>query len=198
MTTSLAVDAGSFRRVMGWFATGVTVVASQHGGEVHGMTANAVASVSLDPLLVLVCIGRGTRMAGFIERSAGFSINILSQDQEALSRYFAGSWELRTPPEFRFLAADGGPRLVGALASVGCAVERVVEAGDHVVVLGRVIALHESEQSGEPLLFFGGRYRRASDLEAVPAPDLWGDDAVQIHYGEWADEGAPPPGEDDR
>ncbi len=198
MTTTLAIDAGSFRRVMGYFATGVAVVAAQHGGEVHAMTANAVASVSLDPLLVLVCVRRGARMEGFIERSAGFSINILSQDQEALSRHFAGAWQPKTPPEFRFLTWDGGPRLVGALASIGCAVERMVQAGDHVIVLGRVVALHDAEPGARPLVFFGGRYRRVSELEAAPAPDLWSDDAVQIHHGEWADAAPPPPREDDR
>ncbi len=186
MTTAMrAADPNSFRRVMGLFATGVTVIAAQHGGDIHGMTANAVTSVSLDPLLVLVCVGTTTRMHRFIQQAGGFSVNILTQDQEALSRYFAGAWAPPTPPEFQFVAWEGGPRLVGALASVACMTERAVEAGDHLLVLGRAVALHEGDPTAPPLLFFGGRYRQLSALEAAPAPDLWMDDAVQIYYNEW-------------
>lgn len=180
------VDALRFRRIMGRFATGVTVVGAEQGGEVHGMTANAVTSVSLDPLLVLVCIARQARMMRFVERSGGFSVNILSHDQEALSRYFAGSWGSASPPEFRFVPWEGGPRLVGALGALGCRVERLVEAGDHWIALGRVEALHEGDPGAEPLLFYGGQYRRLSALEAAPAPDLWADDAVQIYYDGWS------------
>ncbi len=150
------------------------------------MTANAVTSVSLDPLLVLVCIGRQARMTRFVEQAGGFSINILTQDQEVLSRFFAGSWTPASPPEFRFLPWEGGPRLVGARGALGCRTERMIEAGDHWIVLGRVTALHEGDPGGQPLLFYGETYRRLSALEAVPAPDLWTDDAVQIYYDEWS------------
>ena len=183
---SAAIDPLRFRRMMGLFATGVTVVAAQHGGEMHGMTANAVTSVSLEPLLVLVCIAREARMMRFVEQAGGFSINILTHDQEVLSRYFAGSWTPASPPEFRFLPWEGGPRLVGALGTLGCRTERRIEAGDHWIVLGRVTALHEGDPGGQPLLFYGETYRRLSALEAVPAPDLWTDDAVQIYYDEWS------------
>lgn len=192
MTTALDVDPGSFRRVMGLFPTGVTVLAAQHRDDIHGMTANAVASVSLEPLLLLACVAKGARMNGFIERSGGFSLNILSADQEALSRYFAGSWEGTSPPEFRFMPWEGGPRLVGSVASIGCRLDRSIEAGDHWIVLGQVIALHEGDRSVRPLLFFAGRYRRLSDLdEGVPA-EPWSDEAVQIHYAEWGDRDHPP------
>jgi len=180
------VDSGRFRRVMGLFATGVTVVAAEHGGEMHGMTANAVTSVSLDPLLILVCVGRQARMSRFLEQSDGFAVNILAQDQEALSRYFAGAWPQAAPPEFCFVPWEGGPRLVGALAALGCRRERMIDAGDHWIVLGRVTALHEGDARSQPLLFYGGRYRRLSDLEAIPAPDLWTDAAAQIYYDEWS------------
>ncbi|HXF83046.1 MAG TPA: flavin reductase family protein [bacterium] len=181
-----APDARAFRRIMGRFATGVTVLGAAHDGEVHGMTANAVTSVSLQPLLILVCIARTARMMSFIERAGGFSVNILSRDQEALSRYFAGAWGAASPPEFRFVPWEGGPRLVGALAALGCRVERLVEAGDHWIVLGRVQALHEGDPAAEPLLFYGGAYRRLSPVEAAPAPEAWGDDAVQIYYDGWS------------
>ncbi len=191
MTNALVVDADSFRRVMGVFATGVTVVAAQQGEEIHGMTANAIASVSLDPLLVLACVAQGARMNRFIERSGGFSINILSEDQEALSRYFAGSWAVTSPPEFRFTPWEGGPRLVGSIASIGCRLERSIKAGDHWIALGQVIALRAGDRLARPLLFFGARYRRVSDLDDGRPAEHWSDEAVQIHYGEWGDRDHP-------
>jgi len=188
---------GQFRRVMGLFGTGVTVLAAQHGEEMHAMTANAVTSVSLDPLLVLVCIAKPARMMRIIERASGFSINILTEDQEVLSRYFAGAWKPASPPEYRFVPWDGGPRLVGALAFIGCVTERAVEAGDHWIVVGRVVALQEGDPAARPLLFYGGAYRRLSEREVTAAPDLWTDRAVQIYYDEWT-HGAPPPPPEDR
>lgn len=190
-----AVDPLAFRRVMGMFATGVTVVAAQRGDEIHGMTANAFASVSLDPLLVLVCIATRTRMDGFIRQSGGFSVNFLSADQEPLSRYFANVWKPSAPPEFRFESWEGGPRLVGSLASVGCTVDHSVDAGDHRVVLGRVVALHEGDPAGIPLLFFSGKYRRLSELEGAAAPEPWGHQDVQIFYDSWPAPESPAPGE---
>ncbi|MDQ7843869.1 MAG: flavin reductase family protein [Armatimonadota bacterium] len=184
-TPGAEVDPDRFRKVMGRFATGVTVVAAEHDGEMHGMTANAVTSVSLDPLLLLVCVGRRARMSRWLERAGGFTVNILTEDQEALSRYFAGTWPHAAPPEFRFVPWEGGPRLVAALAALGCRRERLIEAGDHRIVLGRVIALYEGDAAAQPLLFYGGRYRRLSPAEAAPAPELWTGTDVRIYYDEW-------------
>ncbi len=191
-----ALDAQSFRKVMGRFATGVTVVAAQHEDEIHGMTANAVTSVSLDPLLVLVCVDKRARMNRFIRSAGGFSINMLSEDQEALSRFFGGSWTLQTPPEFRFVPWHGGPRLVGSQAAIGCALDRSIDAGDHWLALGRVIALHEGDPSGRPLMFYGGRYRRLSEVEGPVAPEEWGHESVQIYYDEWSAGIQPQPDEE--
>lgn len=192
MSAAAPVDPQVFRRVMGTFATGVTVVAAQHGDEIHGMTANAFTSVSLDPLLVLVCIATRARMDQFITRAGGFSVNFLSADQEPLSRYFANAWRPASPPEFRFEPWAGGPRLVGSLASVGCAVDHAVDAGDHRVVLGRVIALFEGDATNTPLLFFSGTYRRLSALEGAPAPEPWSHEDVQIFYDSWPVLESPP------
>ncbi|MDQ7849593.1 MAG: flavin reductase family protein [Armatimonadota bacterium] len=177
------LSATAFRRVMGLFATGVTVLAVEIPDGVHGMTANAVASVSLDPILVLVCVDRRARTRQYLQTGRPFSINILRQEQEPLSRYFAGAWRYAGAPEFRFQRWAHGPLLVGALASVGCRVERLVEAGDHTIVLGAVTGLHQGEP-GDPLLFFGGRYRRLMQAEAyVGAPaDPWTHESARIHY----------------
>lgn len=175
----------AFRRVMGLFATGVTVLGVEVPDGVHGMTANAVASVSLDPLLVLVCVDRRARTHQLLTPGRPFSINILRQEQEPLSRYFAGAWPYAGPPEFRFQRWGHGPLLVGALASVGCRVESLADGGDHTIVLGRVTGLHPGE-AGEPLLFFGGRYRRLMEAEAyagAPA-DPWTHESARIHYDE--------------
>lgn len=184
--TSSHRDRQKLRRVMGRFATGVTVIAAEHDGEIHAMTANAVTSVSLDPLIVLVCIDKQARMNRFIQRAGGFSISVLSEDQEALSRFFAGTWRHASPPEYRFVPWVRGPRLVGTLAAIGCRVDRTVEAGDHWIVLGAVEGLEESDPAGRPLIFFGGRYRRLTETEGPAAPEEWNAAAVRVHYDEWS------------
>src|SRR3989442_1918339 len=150
------MDPKAFRRVLGLFATGVTVVAAQHDDEIHGMTANAINSVSLDPLLVLVCVGKHARMNQFIQGAGGFSINVLAEAQEPLSRYFSGAWPHQAPPEFRFVPWPGGPRLVGALAAVGCVVDRRGGGGGPSLLLGRGGAPHAEGPHPPPPLFFCG------------------------------------------
>jgi flavin reductase (DIM6/NTAB) family NADH-FMN oxidoreductase RutF len=169
---------------MGLFATGVTVVTAAVDDRVHAMTANAVMSVSLDPLLVCVSVGRGARMNRFLEEAGRFALNILAEHQEDLSRYFAGMWQGPQPPEYRFVPWAGGPRLEGALASVGCVVDQVVEAGDHRLFLGRVVALHRSEGPWRPLVFFAGGYHRLqSPAEAARDPlEIWRPEEVRIFY----------------
>ena len=122
-------DAYAFRKTIGLFATGVTVIAAEVDGAIHGMTANAFASLSLDPLLVLVCIGKSTRMAEFLKKAAGFSISILRDDHEALSAHFAGTRKELTPPPHRFVPWHGGPRLEGCIAALGCVPQEWLEGG---------------------------------------------------------------------
>lgn len=165
-------DARRFREAMGRFATGVAVVVVPAGDEVVAMTVNAVSSVSLDPMLVLFCPSHKSRFAQHMAGLEHFSINFLRHDQETLSTYFAGTWKQATPPSFRFVPGACAPRLEGSLASLQCARERVLDAGDHWVVIGRVLELYLGAASDEPLLFFGGRYRTLDRSESTPAPDL--------------------------
>ncbi len=169
---------------MGLFATGVTVVTAQVDHETRGMTANAVMSVSLDPLLVCVSVGRRARMDEFLQRAGGYVLNILSEDQQALSRYFAGAWSHPSPPEYRLEPWEGGPRLVGCLAAVGCRVEGMLDGGDHHLFLGRALAMHRAEGRLSPLLFFGGRYHRLRDPELAPRDpvEVWNPEELQIFY----------------
>jgi flavin reductase (DIM6/NTAB) family NADH-FMN oxidoreductase RutF len=160
------VDAASFRRTLGQFVTGVTVLATEHAGAVHGMTANAFTSLSLDPPLVLICVRKAARMGGLLREMPGFSINILSRDQQDLSSYFAGVWKGAEPPAFEFGAWAGVPRLGGCVATLACEVHAVHEGGDHWIVIGRVTDFERAEPARIPLVFFGGRYVGLEDAIA--------------------------------
>jgi len=168
------LDPRAYRNTIGLFATGVTVVSTQVGETVHGMTANAVTSLSLEPLLLLVAVGKKARLATLLPQATGFTVNILRADQEALSTFFAGGWHQPTPPPFRFVPWDTRPelgtvRLEGALAAIGCTLHSLVDGGDHWIVQGQVVALHQGMEPRLPLLFYGGRYRQL-DATVHPAP----------------------------
>ena len=151
------VDASHFRAVMGHFATGVTVVTATSPQGPVGMTANAVASLSLDPLLLLVCFDNDARTLPVVRETERFGVNVLAAGQEELARRFAG--KLPEAEKFAGVAHstyEGIPVLEGALAWVGCALERLVEAGDHTIGIGAVEGAEVGR--GEPLVWFRGRY----------------------------------------
>ena len=181
-----APDSKAFREVLGLFATGVAVIATEIEGQVHAMTANAVSSLSLDPLLVLFCPAKRARFSRLLPRAAGFSINFLRDEQEALSTYFAGSWPEAAPPKYRFVETDGMPRLEGSLASLICTKRDVYEAGDHWLVTLEVRQLHRGVEPLRPLLFFRGKYHRVDARMGTRAPDLvsTADEPVQMYYHE--------------
>ena len=164
------MDCAEFRRAMSLFATGVAVVAAPAGDEVRAMTANAVSSLSMDPLLLLFCPAKQSRFAADIDSVEGFSVNFLRDEQRPLSDYFAGGWREGPPPPFRFVPAGAAPRLEGCLASLVCSTERVADGGDHWIVIGRVTGLHVGITPHRPLLFFGGRYRELRPEPGPPAP----------------------------
>jgi flavin reductase (DIM6/NTAB) family NADH-FMN oxidoreductase RutF len=152
---------------VGRFATGVTIIATEVDGSIKAMTANSFTSLSLDPPLVLFCVGKNTKMGQLIHNATGFSVNILRQEQQELSSYFAGAWKQPDPPLFSFVDWNGGPLLEGCLAALGCAVEKIHEGGDHWIVVGRVLALYRSEEALLPLLFCGGRYAALVDPDPL-------------------------------
>jgi flavin reductase (DIM6/NTAB) family NADH-FMN oxidoreductase RutF len=155
------IDAAAYRRVMGTFATGVTVVTTEVEGRLHGFTANAVTSVSLDPLLLLVCVDNRAHAHGELARARGFGVSILGEAQRDLSELFARRAE-PTPATLRGVpfrrGASGVPLLQGALACLECASERAFEAGDHTLYLGRVVEGAVLGQAG-PLVYYRGGYR---------------------------------------
>jgi 3-hydroxy-9,10-secoandrosta-1,3,5(10)-triene-9,17-dione monooxygenase reductase component len=154
----MPIDSRTFRQTVGQFATGVTVIALDVEGTLRAMTANSFTSLSLDPPLVLFCVGKHTKAGQAVHAAAGFSINILAEGQQDISTYFAGAWKNGPSPAFTFIDWEGAPRLEGALASLGCDIHAIHEGGDHWIVIGRVVALYRPEPPPRPLMFFRGAY----------------------------------------
>ena len=158
------MDGNEFRNLLGRFATGVTVVTTKVGDRLHGMTANAFSSVSLDPPLVLVCVAHTANCHQQIRDAGAFGVNILGEDQEEVSNQFARKSE---PDEaladcpFR-LSDREIPLLDGCIAHLECELEHSYDGGDHTIFVGRVLAGAESEGDGAPLLFYRGAYSRLS------------------------------------
>ncbi len=149
-----------FRRVMGRFATGVTIVTSRLGQELHGMTANALTSVSLEPPLVLVCVDKSADSHDIIERSGIFAVNILSREQEQLSVAFAikeGEAAHRLGDVPHHTRATGAPVIDGSLAYLDCRVVERYSGGDHTIFLGEVVDAGSLDDE-RPLIVYQGRY----------------------------------------
>jgi flavin reductase (DIM6/NTAB) family NADH-FMN oxidoreductase RutF len=161
-----AIDPMQFRKTLGHFVTGVTVVTVAHEEGPRGMTANAFMSVSLDPPLVLVSVAHRAHMHAFLGLGARYGVNILSDDQEAVSRHFSG----RPNPDLtlHFSWHEGIPLLGGAIAHIAAEVVDVHPAGDHTLFIGRV--LHLDVGTGRALLYYAGLYGHISshDLHVVP------------------------------
>jgi flavin reductase (DIM6/NTAB) family NADH-FMN oxidoreductase RutF len=151
------VEPERFRAVMGHFATGVAVVTVDAPGGPQGMTANAVASLSLDPVLVLVCFDNGARTLPEVERAGRFGVNVLAAGQEHLARRFASKRDSKFA-ELPHSVHDGIPVLDGTLAWVGCTLERFVPGGDHTIGIGMVHAAELGAPGTEPLIWFRGDY----------------------------------------
>jgi flavin reductase (DIM6/NTAB) family NADH-FMN oxidoreductase RutF len=177
--TAQALTARELRRAFGTFATGVAVIGARGAdGALAGMTVNSFASVSLAPPLVMFCPARS--LGAFeVYRSAGhFSASVLRQDSLAVSERFARAGAGKWQGVKHRLGATGVPLLEGALATLECEVEARHDAGDHLIVVGRVLALEVAERA-EPLVFFRSHYRElaplvALDAASTPAFHGWG------------------------
>ncbi|WP_203362868.1 flavin reductase family protein [Bacillus sp. REN10] len=156
------MDDRQFRNAMGKFATGVNVILTEVDGDVHGMTANAFMSVSLDPKLVVISIGERAQMLEKIKQSQKFTVNMLAADQQELSMIFAGQIKEKREVSFDRLADQ--PVLAGSVAQITCEVTAEHVEGDHILFIGNVTAIELAER--EPLIYFSGRYR--SLMEEVP------------------------------
>lgn len=158
----MSVSDVEFRKALGSFATGVTVITLDEDGAVHGMTANAFTSVSLDPLLVLVCVDHKARTHSHLHAKKRFGVNILAEEQRAISEYYANPERTHQHAEreagARFdRTAHGTPVLHGALAYLECRLHTAQDAGDHTIFIAEVEDV--VVRDGDPLLYFRGRYR---------------------------------------
>ncbi len=170
---SMSVSQSDFRKALGCFATGITVITLDSQGEVHGMTANAFTSVSLDPMLVLVCVDQRARTHSHLHAKKRFGVNVLAQGQRAISEYYARAerapdWEAQETGASFERTRHGTPVLRGALAYLECRLHTAQDAGDHTIFIAEVEEVVVRE--GAPLLYFEGRYRGIGPaIESGPA-----------------------------
>jgi flavin reductase (DIM6/NTAB) family NADH-FMN oxidoreductase RutF len=154
----VAVDGGEFRRAMSHFASGVTVVTTEHAGTAYGMTVASFASLSLDPPLVVVCIEKNTSAHDMIAEAEKFGVSILSDAQGEISRRFASKVDDR----FEGVSIRRGrlelPLIEGALVAIECRLYESLPGGDHTIYVGEVVGTHFG--AGEPLIYFRGDYRK--------------------------------------
>jgi flavin reductase (DIM6/NTAB) family NADH-FMN oxidoreductase RutF len=165
----MSPNPAEFRKAMACFATGVTIITVDLDGEVHGMTANAFASVSLDPPLLLVCVDHSARTHAHLQARKRFGVNILADDQRVISEYYARPVYTHEHAEqeagARFdRTAQGTPILHGALAYLECKLKSTHEAGDHTIFIAEVEDV--VVRQGEPLLFFRSQYRQIGEKVA--------------------------------
>ena len=155
-----SVDEAEFRFVLSHFATGITVVTGRDAMQrPRAITVNAFTSLSLDPPLVLYCLDRSAFHFDVFAKAKAFAVNIMNEEQQALSDRFTREVEDEFPDLDVVELATGSPVLKGCLAALDCETEDLHEAGDHLIVIGRVRAL-DVPRDAEPLIYFRSRYRR--------------------------------------
>jgi flavin reductase (DIM6/NTAB) family NADH-FMN oxidoreductase RutF len=165
-------DAASLREAMSLFPTGVTIVTSGRGAEAEAMTANAVVSVSLDPLLFLVSCHVEARINPRIKQEGYYAVNLLAADGEGLSRLFSSPERSSGLSAVKSLGGmtgkTGAPLAAGAMAAIECELEAVYPGGDHDLFLGRVVNVLLGDARRGPLVYHEGRYKT---LGGTPKPD---------------------------
>jgi flavin reductase (DIM6/NTAB) family NADH-FMN oxidoreductase RutF len=158
----MPIEKNQLRQIMGHFATGVTVITTlNQAGELHGLTANAFTSVSLEPPLLLISVDKKAESWPAFEESKVFTVNILADTQEALSRKFAVSGGNKFEGVAYRIGANGAPILDGVLTYIECTLYAAYDGGDHSIYLGEIQQAETLE--GKPLLFFRGGYRALGD-----------------------------------
>lgn len=171
-------DSQELRGALGSFATGVTVMTTlTTDGERLGATVSSFNSVSLDPPLILFSLARTAQAFAAWEAAEGFAVNILAEDQTEISNRFARAlsdkWSgLAAPPG----PITGSPLIPGTLASMECLTFAHYDGGDHLILVGRVVALQRNEETRRPLLFYGSRYRSLDTQHTIATPndaDIW-------------------------
>src|SRR5205807_909836 len=181
----MSVSQAEFRKVLACFATGITVITLDSENEVHGMTANAFTSVSLDPMLVLVCVDQRARTHAHLHAKKRFGVNILAEDQRAISEYYARPTRTHDRAAEEAGAAFertalGTPVLRGALAYLECRLHTAQDAGDHTIFIAEVEDVVVNE--GKPLLFFESKYRKiGAAVDSGPPAEVLDRNSKQRH-----------------
>jgi flavin reductase (DIM6/NTAB) family NADH-FMN oxidoreductase RutF len=157
------IDDRLFRNAMGSFATGVTVITTEVESEIHGMTANAFMSISLNPKLVAVSVDEKANMLEHIKEARKFAVNILSADQKEVSMQFAG--QNKEDVEVSFVTYQELPTIENSLAVVTCEVQSEIVVGDHTIFIGQVTGV--KLEAHDPLLFSKGQYRELQGLQEL-------------------------------
>ncbi len=154
------VSPDDFKAALGSWAAGVTVVTTSHEGAVYGITVSSFSSVSLDPLLVLVCLADSNRLPRMIEQSGRFAVSILAAGQDGISAQFATSGREPAPSlgVESLVLHTGAPVIDGCIAALDCELERAVTGGDHTIMIGRVVAA-TADSSKRPLIYYRRGYR---------------------------------------
>ncbi|HYC57653.1 MAG TPA: flavin reductase family protein [Candidatus Binatia bacterium] len=166
LETVVAIDSGAYRKIMGNFATGVTVVTTCNGGRLHGFTANSVTGLSLEPLLLLVCVDKKAHALSELRICQSFAVNVLAADQKDISNLFAKS----APPDdclrgvsYR-IGENGAPLIDGTIAHFECRLYDDLDGGDHVIFVGEVVGGAVTSPEAMPLLYFRGAYREIASV----------------------------------
>ena len=163
----MSIDAAEFKAVMSRWGSGVTVVTMKSGDLLHGMTASAFCSVSLEPPLCLVCVGKKQGTHKLLKEANRFVVNLLAEDQSAVSDYFAkprpeGKAQFDSIPHRP--SSHGEPYISGALAHLECSVHSIAEAGDHDIFVGHILKVEINERLEHPLVYYKGKYRKLAAL----------------------------------
>ncbi len=163
------IDSSQFRKIMSRFVTGITVVTTRLGPEIHGLTCNAFCSISLDPCTVMVSVAKDARSWPLIDKSRLFAVNLLSESQRQVSDRFAGRHRDKDDNRFEGVdwteAATGAPILLGTQGYLDCRVTRAYDGGSHTLFLGEVVAL-ALDDNRSPLVFYQSRYMVVDSLKA--------------------------------
>lgn len=162
----IAIDSAEFRKVLGHFPTGVTVVAAMVDGTPKGLSVGSFFSVSLDPPLVGFCVGKASSSWATIRTAGHFVVNVLADDQVPISGQFSSKMDDKFEGlDWSPALSNGDPLLDGCIAHIDCSLESIYEGGDHDIVIGRVMALDIDRSEDGPLLFCKGRYGKLDPLD---------------------------------
>ena len=181
---SFEPDPQRFRQALGHFASGVTVIAGLDGTEPVGFACQAFAALSLDPPLVLFCPARTSVSWQRLARTGRFCANVLAAEQRELARRFGVSSAVKFADVSWTPDPAGLPILAGVLTWASCAIETVHEAGDHYIVIGRVLRLGDST-AGDPLLFYRGRFTLSARADDGSPPEVLDTLLTWPQFADW-------------